>query len=182
MQAQPCSTPPPPRATHRTLPNTITKRHGNLHPAQPSHSAQPSRRQFENAPGARSTTPKSPAPGKRTIWKHKSRRARTSAAAVQKLGGEILIHNHPQKSRTVTGNARPQHTTQSHGSQSIPTTHTRMSAHQTHTTPPASNASAAVQHAAASRRNPPHIAKLNHETPRQLTRCPTQPPVVATSM
>jgi hypothetical protein len=35
-----------------------------------------------------------------------------------------------------------------------------------------------VQHAAASRRNPPHIAKLNHETPRQLTPCPTQPPSI----
>ena len=60
MQAQPCSTLPPPGATHRTLPNSIMKHYGNLRPAQPSH------HQFENAPGARSTTSKSPAPGKRT--------------------------------------------------------------------------------------------------------------------
>ena len=49
---------------------------------------------------------------------------------------------------------------------------------QTHAKPPASNAGAAVHHAVGNGRIPPHIAKLNHETPRQLTGCPTQPPSI----
>ena len=44
MQPQPYTMLHATGATHRTFPNTIMKHHGNL------RSAQPSRRQFENAP------------------------------------------------------------------------------------------------------------------------------------